>query len=278
MNNPEFLNFTFEDTELSADTFDELPLWSAPFGLLMLKRLELRPGLNILDIGSGSGFPIIELSERLGDTCKLYGLDPWSNANKRAIKKINAYKVPNVEIIEGDAEHIPFENAHFDLVISNLGINNFLQPKSVILEIQRVLKPGGRLAITSNLNGHWKEFYSVFYATLKEMGKNDLIPLLKKEEQHRGSPDSILKMFTMNGFIPVKRSRESFMMNFLNGSAFLNHHFIKLGWLGSWKQLFPADDTIEIFKKLEENLNLYSISNNGLSLTVPIIYIEVEKL
>ena len=121
----EYLSCTFNDSEEFISTFDEAPLWSGTFGLLLLKHLELKPNLTIIDLGSGAGFPLMELAGRLGKSCKLYGLDPWANANKRARQKIKNYTLSNVEIIESSAEHIPFENNSIDLIVSNLGINNF---------------------------------------------------------------------------------------------------------------------------------------------------------
>lgn len=44
--------------------YDELPFWSAPFGISLLETVRLRPGMNVLDIGSGSGFPMLELADR----------------------------------------------------------------------------------------------------------------------------------------------------------------------------------------------------------------------
>jgi len=70
---------------------------------------------------------------------------------------------------------------------------------------------------------------------------------------------------------------EKFQMNFLDGSAFLNHHFVKLGWLSSWRDLLPQDEMKEIFLSLEQNLNAYSNESGGLSLTVPMAFIEGEK-
>ena len=71
-----YLDYTFEDTPAFVETFDEVPLWSASFGLLLLKHLELKPNLTVIDIGSGAGFPLMELAGRLGKSCTLYGLDP----------------------------------------------------------------------------------------------------------------------------------------------------------------------------------------------------------
>jgi ubiquinone/menaquinone biosynthesis C-methylase UbiE len=273
-----YLSYKFYDNEEFINTFDELPFWSAPFGLLLLKHLELKPNLSVIDIGSGTGFPLMELAERLGKSCKLFGLDPWANANKRAKQKIKNYALSNVEIIEGSGEKIPLEDNSIDLIVSNLGINNFENPIIVFKECYRVLKPKGKLALTTNLHGHWKEFYQIFYATLHQLGKTNLIGDLKREEERRGTIESVSQFFTESGFEEVMNFPESFEMKFVDGSAFLNHHFVKVGWLTSWLTLFPKEELQEIFSSLELNVNEYSIKNNGLTLTVPMLYVEGRKV
>ncbi|MGB4970319.1 MAG: class I SAM-dependent methyltransferase [Saprospiraceae bacterium] len=272
-----YLNYQFKDTETFINTFDEAPLWSASFGLLLLKHLELKSDQTVIDIGSGAGFPLLELAGRLGNSCKLYGIDPWKNANVRAHQKIENLGYSNVSIIEASAEQIPFENNTIDLIVSNLGINNFENPEIVFKECHRALKPNGKLALTTNLNGHWKEFYQLFYYTLENIGKANLIPILKKDEEHRGTIESISKLFTNNNLKLTRHYEEQFKMNFIDGSAFLNHHFIKLGWLTTWMGLFPKAELLEIFTALELNLNDYAAKNNGLSLTVPMAYLEGVK-
>ncbi|HSR18356.1 MAG TPA: hypothetical protein VLM39_09740, partial [Ignavibacteriaceae bacterium] len=59
---------------------DELSLWAAPFGLRLLEMMKIRKNISVLDIGSGLGFPLLEIAMRLGDSCKVYGIDPWEAA------------------------------------------------------------------------------------------------------------------------------------------------------------------------------------------------------
>lgn len=121
----DYLNYKFEDNEIFINTFDENPLWSAAFGHLLLKHITLKRHQTIVDLGSGAGFPLLELAGRMGNTCKIYGIDPWKNANKRANQKIKNYGYTNVKIIETSAAKIPFKENSIDLIVSNLGINNF---------------------------------------------------------------------------------------------------------------------------------------------------------
>ena len=274
----DYLSYKFKDSPAFVHSYDELPLWSASFGLLLLKHLELKPNLTVLDLGSGTGFPLLELAGRLGNSCRLYGIDPWTNANQRAKQKITSYGLHNVEIIEGSAEHMPFDDQSVDLIVSNLGINNFNQPPVVFKECYRVLKPTSKLALTTNLNGHWQEFYNVFETTLQALGKDEIVDRLKLQQEHRGTVESITKLFTDSGLQISRHYTESFDMKFLDGSAFLNHYFIKLGWLASWKELLPPDEWQDLFSSLEQNLNAHSNKARGLNLTVPMAFIEGEKV
>ncbi|MEO6039109.1 MAG: class I SAM-dependent methyltransferase [Saprospiraceae bacterium] len=272
---PNYLSYQFQDSPNFVNTYDELPLWSAPFGLLLLQHLELKPNLTVLDLGSGTGFPLLELAGRLGKSCKLYGIDPWTNANQRARQKIANYALDNVEIVACSAEQMPFADQSVDLIVSNLGLNNFAQPQVVLRECRRVLKPGGKLALTTNLNGHWKEFYDRFESTLQDLGKAEIIAQLTAQQEHRGTVASITKLLTDHGFQSSRHYTDRFEMRFLDGSAFLNHHFIKLGWLSEWRDLLPPADREASFSALEQNLNAYAQSSGGLSLTVPVAFIEV---
>jgi arsenite methyltransferase len=273
----EYLQYKFADSPEFVDTYDELPLWSAPFGLLLFKHLELRRGMEVLDVGSGAGFPLLELAQRLGNSSTCYGIDPWTNAGNRAKQKIKNYGLSNVSLLEGSANAIPLPDESLDLIVSNLGINNFDDPPKVFSECSRVLRPNGRLAITTNLCGHWQEFYGVFEDTLQDIDRPELVSKLKLEQVHRGSPASISALFTHSGFTVSRCVEDKFEMRFADGSAFLNHYFIKLGWLSSWKEIIPEAEHAAIFTLLETALNNYAVANGGLNLTVPMAYIEGHK-
>jgi ubiquinone/menaquinone biosynthesis C-methylase UbiE len=273
----DYLKYQFKDDETFIQSFDEAPLWSATFGLLLLKHLAVKPNITILDIGSGAGFPLFELAGRFGNTCKIYGVDLWKNANERAKLKLKNYGYSNVTLIEASAEKLPFENESIDLIVSNLGINNFENPEIVFAECTRVLRTRGKLVITTNTNGHWKEFYAVLYATLRDLGEENLISIFMEEEKHRGDIVTLSDLFTKSRFKICAVFEESFSMKFATGSAFLNHHFVKLGWINSWIKMLPQNKLQKIFYAVENNLNVFAQKNNGLNLSVPMLYIEGEK-
>ena len=117
-----YLNHSFSpDHPELISVIDELPLWSAPFGLKLLDLVEIKTNFKALDVGCGLGFPLIEMAQRLGETSTLFGLDPWQEALNRVNLKIKAYSIKNVEVLLGKAENMPFENQAFDLLLSNNG-------------------------------------------------------------------------------------------------------------------------------------------------------------
>lgn len=274
----DFLSYEFIDSSNFINTFDEAPLWSSRFGFLLLDNIKLKPNLTVIDLGSGTGFPLLEIAERLGNSSKIYGIDPWENANKKAKQKIKEYNLSNVEIVEQSAEKLPFKEKSVDLIVSNLGINNFKNKELILQECLRVLKINGKLAITTNLYGHWKEFYSIFESTLHECKYPYLIDNLHQEQIQRGTKENISKLFVNQGFSITNSIESQFTMNFLNGTAFLNHHFIKCGWLSSWFSLFPDSAIPKIFKKLEYNLNIYAEEHKQISLSIPLLFLEGKKL
>jgi len=71
------------------NTCDELPLWSSPFGLLLLDNFPMGEYTNYLDIGCGTGFLLLEMAQRLGNSCHSVGIDPWTEAVKRTRTKID---------------------------------------------------------------------------------------------------------------------------------------------------------------------------------------------
>jgi arsenite methyltransferase len=181
-----------------------------------------------------------------------------------------------VELIESGAEKIPLQDESVDLIVSNLGINNFEDPVAVFNECNRILKTGGRLALSTNMDGHWKLFYYIFERILIELGKSEYISKLNDQQRHRGSVESISRLFTDCGFKVTLIKEENMEMKFADGSAFLNHHFVKLGWLNSWIQLFQEDELESVFYSLENNLNSHA-QKGGLVLDVPMVYMQGVK-
>src|SRR5215472_8880890 len=143
------------------DLYDELPLWSAPFGLMLLEHVTLRPGMTVLDVGAGTGFMTIELAQRCGPDAKVIAVDPWAAAMTRLSRKLAYLGIQNVRTLVKDVATTDLADASVDLIVSNLGINNFDNPEAALQACFRVARPGARLFLTTNLVGHMAEFYEI---------------------------------------------------------------------------------------------------------------------
>ncbi|MCP5052606.1 MAG: class I SAM-dependent methyltransferase [bacterium] len=262
----------------TVSVLDELPLWSAPFGLMLLDMVSMKPGITVLDIGFGTGFPLLELARRLGDSCTVYGIDPWKEAINRTQRKMKMYDINNVKLVEGDAAAMDFPDDTFDLIVSNTGFNNFENPAKILEECYRVAKPNGKLAFTTNPVGHMEEFYRIYRETLKELELNHLLDHLAAQEKHRLSIQTMTYMLQNAGFQSILTHQRNYTMRFLNGTAFFNHYLIRVGFLEGWKSFIPPDHLKEVFTRLEENLNIEAQKNDELRMTIPVFYVEGEKV
>lgn len=257
--------------------YDELPLRSSPFGILLLNNIPLQKNAKIVDIGCGTGFPILEIAQRFGESSTVFGIDPWESALIRANGKMKQYRIKNVELIKGTGENMPFTNEYINTVISNLGINNFQNPDEVIKECFRVLKPNGRLIFTTNLFGHFNEFYSIFSEVLVDLELNYEINKLNEHMEKRHSIEDIKALVTRNDFYVEKIIQHKYVMKFVDGSSFFNHYFIKLAFLQEWKEIIEVPHREKVFSNLEHRLNEYADKNGEIVFNVPMAYIESKK-
>ncbi|MEM8906916.1 MAG: class I SAM-dependent methyltransferase [Bacteroidota bacterium] len=257
--------------------FDELPLWSAAPGQLLLDHLPLAPQLQVLDLGFGTGFPLLHLAQRLGPSSTVYGLDLWTEALKRAQHKIDVIGLSNVHLVEGDAAQIPFPDASLDLITSNLGINNFAASETVVQECYRVLKPSGRLAISSNLVGTFSIFYDHCIRIAQKRKAKEIAAKFGEQVQARSTFLAMQELLAQAGFQITQTVQKTSTMRFLDGTAFLNDHFILLGFMPTWKNAVPAAEQHSFFTEVEQALNHTAATLGVLALEVPIAYVEGLK-
>src|ERR671916_1115695 len=109
---------------------------------------DLSPGEVVLDLGSGGGIDVLLSARRVAPGGKAYGLDMTDEMLELARRNQQEAGVENVEFLKGEIEDIPLPDDHVDVVVSNCVINLSTEKEKVLGEAYRILKPGGRFAVS----------------------------------------------------------------------------------------------------------------------------------
>jgi arsenite methyltransferase len=254
--------------------YDELPLWSAPFGLALLEAVELRPGMTVLDVGCGAGFPLLELAERLGPGARLHGVDPWAPAMERLRSKVAAWGLEqSVTLHVTTIEALALAPASVDLIVSNNGLNNVADLPAALEVCARLARPGAQLVFTANLPGTMAEFYDALGSALDEVGVQDGQRRIAEHIRVRRRPAEELAALTRAaGFEVEDAVIHTFPWRFTSAEALFRHHFIRLAFLEPWRAVVPEEVRPAVFRALVELLD-----PDALELEVPFTCIRARR-
>lgn len=258
----------FED-DITANAYDDFPVWSAVSGLLLLENIKLIKNAKILDIGCGTGFPTIEIAQRIGNTTKVYGLDIWKKGLEKAEDKANYKNVKNVKFIEGVSQNIPFKDCYFDEIVSNYGFNGKNANIYAFMESYRVLKNKGIFCFTVILPDSLKKFYKLLYYSIKSKNVKKAKKIINNHiKQKRLNIYSYRRLLKDSNYKRIKVARKSFKINFAHSEAFWKYFFFRLNFVKDWINIIPKDMQEKIIEKVNEYIDKDILKNGSFSIKI----------
>lgn len=267
-----------KEREESAEFFDEMPFWSSQFGQTLLDNIDYKKNISILDIGCGTGFPLLEVAQRYGNSCIVYGVDPWLDAIIRLKEKAFFYNVHNVRLFDCKAEELPFDNEFFELIISNNGINNVENLPKVLSEVNRVSKKGSQFVFTYNLPSTMNEFYEIYEeALMAYCYYDDILAMREHIFKKRRTIQHMKTLVENSGFEINDIVNNSFDWRFQDAETFFNYHFIKFHFLPSWKNIVKESQWEVIFKYICHRMNAIAKQNGCFKVTIPYVCVKSIK-
>ncbi len=135
---------------LASDYFDAPPLgfW-ARYGRQTVERLGLHPGASVLDVACGTGASALPAAEAVGPTGWVIGVDLADHLLARGREKAKQQGLANIEFLQADMTELGYPDAHFDAVICVFAVFFVPNMKSLVAELWRMVRPGGKLAVTT---------------------------------------------------------------------------------------------------------------------------------
>jgi hypothetical protein len=122
-----------------------------------------------------------------------------------------------------------------------------------------------------------QELYQAYRTTLGELGLSDRLPGLAEDEDHRLTKETISLMLSDSGFTVARAIEREFQMRFTDGSTFLRHWLVVVGFLPGWRGAIEPTDEERVFSTIERKLNEVARREGELRMTVPMLYLEGRR-
>ena len=184
--------------DAAADLFDARPLafW-ARYGEPTVARLQLRPGATVLDVACGTGASALPAASAVSPTGRVIGVDLAENLLTLAREKAKRRGLANVEFRKADMSALGYPDAAFDAVVCVFGVLFVKDMEALVSELWRMVKPGGRLAITTWGPRLFAPMYEKWNETVRDL-RSDLATDFNPWDRIT-TPDAVRRLFVAAG-------------------------------------------------------------------------------
>jgi SAM-dependent methyltransferase len=247
-----------ERQERIAKLYDDelLPAYAGRFATMLLRKLEperVAPvgqggrAIRIVEVGCATGHLTRELVRRFPEAGRVTAVDDNQALIGRARLKLAAD--PGVRIAPvfelAAPEALPLGDGDADLAVSNLAVSEAPDPLGAIVELHRVLAPGGQAAMSLPLRGSWAEFIDLLREVLRESGRRDGLAALERHERVLPDGADAVAALEAVGFRDVTIETGRWELLFRSAREFFFAPLVELGPLPEWKKLTGSGDAMQ---------------------------------
>jgi arsenite methyltransferase len=249
---------------------DEIsPIWSHRFGRMLLRGLELPPKAMVLDVGCGTGYPCLEILDRMDEHGRIIAIDPIGALLDVARKKAGELAGKRIFFrSEAPVAKLAFADEVYDLVFSNLGLMLLDNPQRALQEFTRVTKAGGKVIVTLPLRGTYGEFYDIYREVLTKHDQHDILQRLEAHIAKTPEPETVASWLEDAGLEQTEVELEQFSLLFKSSREFFFAPVIEFGPLSAWKEVAGKGQVMqEVFWNIKEAIDAY-FSDRAFEITV----------
>lgn len=238
-----------------------LPIWSERFGRLLMRGLEVPERGQVLDVACGTGYPAIEILRKMGPGCRLIAIDASSVMLDVARKKVAEIEGASKKVFfrtESAEPKLSFADDVYDLVVCNLGLEDFDDPAAGIKDFARVTVPGGEVRCTLPLDGTFQEFFDLYREVLIKHDKHEAIDRLNEFLRRYPTIDECERWMREADLSPHRVDVVEFSMLFKSSREFFFAPVIEYGPLAEWKAIAgKGQEMQDVFWYIKEAIDAY---------------------
>jgi ubiquinone/menaquinone biosynthesis C-methylase UbiE len=258
----------------SAEAYVALMRNLEPFRSDLIARLAPQSGERILDMGTGPGEPAITIAGRVGASGHVTGIDLSENMVSIAQRVAGARGVGNIEFRTMDCGDLKFPDQEYDAAVSSFGFQIFTDPEAAAREAHRVLRPGGRIAVSVWSTGDKVPWIHAIIGPMLEHAEPDETGYLPTPYE-TGGPGEMVAFLESAGFQNALEERRQYFLKFEDEEAYLQA-ILKATPIGHSLSEETEEVQTEVLRKTRENLTPWK-TPEGLSIPGEGVIVSARK-